>query len=323
MTARSLSFVVPVRNDAARLERCLRSIRRSAPADVQVEIVVADNGSTDRSVEVARSAGAVVLSLPDLRLGQIRNQAAAATTGSHIAFIDADHEIVPDWIPAALEALSNPNTGAVGAPYLPPSPATWVQRFYDRLRRHPAGQEQTEWLGSGNIAMPRKAFDEVGGFDITLETCEDVDLCRKLRARGYALLSDQRMKNVHYGDPRTLGQVFAGELWRGRDNVRVSLRAPVSGRTLCSAALPIANLAAVGLVCAGLVTRTTAGLAIAEIGGLGLLAMLALRASVMVRNESIREWPKAMAVAAAYEAGRALALIGRFGYGRRRRAALA
>src|SRR6185503_19375540 len=92
------------------------------------------------------------------------------------------------------------------------------------------------------------AFDEVGGLDSTLQTCEDVDLCRKLRGRGYTLLSDKRMKNVHHGDPRSLRQVFFGEMWRGRDNVRVSFRRPLSPRTLVSAALPVANLAALAVL---------------------------------------------------------------------------
>jgi glycosyltransferase involved in cell wall biosynthesis len=287
-----------------------------------IELVVADNGSTDESAAVARAAGATVVSLPGVRLGELRNRAVNAARGDVLAFVDADHEIGPDWVAAAVSVLSDEGVAAAGAPCRPPSPATWVQRLYDRLRRHPGGQEAVDWLGSGNMAVRRSAFEEVGGFDTSLETCEDVDLCRKLRARGYRLVADARMHNVHFGDPRTLRHVFFGEMWRGRDNVRVSLRAPRSARTLVSAAIPVFNLLALAIVVVGLLSGTAGGWTIAAAAALSVLVLMALRASLMLGGES-RDFPRAFAVAAAYELGRALALTARAGYGRRRRGAAA
>ena len=317
-----ISFVIPVRDDAVRLRACLRSIAVGTPTGTEVEVVVADNGSRDDSVRTALAAGAQVIVLPQARLGELRNRAAATAQGSILAFVDADHEIAPGWIGAAIEALSQDRVGAAGAPCHPPSPATWVQRWYDRLRRHPRAQEPTEWLGSGNMAVRREAFDEAGGFDTTLDTCEDVDLCRKLRAAGWRLLADERMRNVHHGDPRSLRQVFFGELWRGRDNVRVSLRRPTSGRTIASAAIPVANLTLAVVAVAGVLSLSRSGLIGAAIAGGLLLAEVAVRTTRMAGAASPIEWMKAFAVAFAYEAGRALAVIGRTGH-RRRRAATA
>jgi GT2 family glycosyltransferase len=323
MSEHVLSFVIPVRDDAARLARCLESIHAGTPPGTNVEIVVADNGSTDNSADVARQAGATVLDLPGMRLGELRNRAAQSSRGDVIAFVDADHEIGDLWIGSAFKWFDQPSIGAVGAPCHPPSPGTWVQRAYDRLRRHPRSPEPVSWLGSGNMAVRRAAFESVGGFDTKLETCEDVDLCRKLRAAGYEIFADRRMKNVHHGDPRTLGQVFFGELWRGRDNIRVSLRPPWSGRTLVSAALPVLNLLAFVAVIIGLITATPTGWWVAAVAGIYVVAAVCLRASVMTRRGGMTEWPAACAVAAAYEAGRACSITGRFGYRRRRREATA
>jgi glycosyltransferase involved in cell wall biosynthesis len=317
-----VSFIVPVRNDARRLEHCLQSVQTGRQTAAVIELVVADNGSTDESAAVARAAGATVVSLPGVRLGELRNRAVNAARGDVLAFVDADHEIGPDWVAAAVSVLADDGVAAVGAPCRPPSPATWVQRLYDRLRRHPGGQEAVDWLGSGNMAVRRPAFEAVGGFDTSLETCEDVDLCRKLRARGYRLVADARMDNVHYGDPRTLRHVFFGEMWRGRDNVRVSLRAPRSARTLVSAAIPVFNLLALVIVVIGLLSGTAGGWTIAAAAALAVLVLMGLRASLMLGGAS-RDFPRAFAVAAAYELGRALALTARAGYGRRRRGAAA
>src|SRR4029453_7387341 len=100
---------------------------------------------------------------PGVGLGALRNAAVAAAGGEVLAFVDADHEIGAEWIDAALETFANPKGGAVGAAGRPPTPGTWVQRTYDRLRRHGAGQREVDWLGPGNMAVRRKAFEVAGG----------------------------------------------------------------------------------------------------------------------------------------------------------------
>lgn len=318
MTRPSVSFVVPVLDDATRLEVCLSQIRRWTPPGVAVETIVVDNGSIDDSLRVAREAGARVLSLPHLRVGELRNRGAAVARGDILAFVDSDHEIGPAWIGSAVETLADKGVAAAGAPYRPPVPSSWVQRFYDKLRRHSEGRQPVAWLGSGNMAVRRLAFDEVGGFDTALEACEDVDLCRKLRARGYTLLADPRLRSVHYGDPATLAQVFLSELWRGRDNIRVSLRRPWSGRIVASAALPLVILLAATAGLVGLLSFSRPGLIVAGITFLVLAGAAVARALLMTRR--VRELPMALAVASAYEAGRALAFVGRFRHRRRRSA---
>lgn len=314
-----LSFVIPVKNDAERLARCLRSIRASSRPAGPVEIIVVDNGSTDHSVSTARTFGATVLSLPGSRLGALRNEGAAIAGSSVLAFVDADNEIGPGWVAAAIDAMSVPGVVGVGAPYHSPAGGTWVQQTYDSLRRHPRGQQPVDWLGSGNLLVRRAAFTAVGGFDPTLETCEDVDLCRKLRAAGHLLLSDDRLVNVHHGDPATLWHVFAGELWRGRDNLRVSFRQPRTWRIVTSAIIPALMLLALVVGVTGFVWGSTRGLQLGVAAMMLMLALPSVRAFSMVRQPSrIGDLPSAFVVACAYELGRALALAARAGYGSRR-----
>jgi hypothetical protein len=321
MTRPVVSFVIPVRNDAARLDRCLQSIAANDyPAD-RVQVIVADNGSTDGSAAVARTHGATVLSLPGIRLGELRNRAAAAGSGEILAFVDADHEIVDDWIGSAVDSLTDPAVAAAGAACIPPQPGTWVQRLYDRLRRHPAERQAVDWLGSGNMAVKRAAFDAAGGFDVSLETCEDVDLCRKLRARGFGIVADPRLLNTHFGDPPTLRHVFFGEMWRGRDNVRVSLRAPRSWRSLVSAAMPVAVLLAIVVIVAAPLTGTRAGVIVSAAAAAMVVLLIGARAARMTAGASLADLPGAFFVAGAYELGRALAMSGVSAYRRRRKEA--
>lgn len=304
-----VSVVIPVRNDARRLERCLASIRNAGYPLNRMEVLVADCGSTDDSASVGRAAGATVLPLPGLRVAEMRNRAAARSAGEILAFIDADHEICTGWLHSAVNSLHLAGVAAVGHPYDAPTPGTWVQARYDGLRNRQDGVHPVYWLGAGNLAVWRAAFRAVGGFDTTLETCEDVDLCQRLSHHGGTILSDSRMRSVHFGDPATLGALFRGELWRGRDNLRVSIRPPLSARNLASLAVPVAQLMLVGLTVAGVFAgdRRTILLAVT-----GIAVIVSVQSWRLHRNRAATtavELAQTVAVAAIYGLARAFALI--------------
>jgi GT2 family glycosyltransferase len=308
----TVSCVVPVRDDAVRLGRCLASIAQSGyPAD-HLEVVVVDNGSRDGSGRVALEAGARVLSLPGLRVSELRNRGAAAARGEVLAFIDADHEIDPAWIEQAVEDLGQPGVGAVGAPYLAPVRGTWVQRTFDTMRHRRSGCFETEWLASGNLALWRREFERLDGFDTGLETCEDYDLCQRLRSAGWRLLSDDRLRSVHHGDPATLAALFRAELWRGRDNLRAGLRGPLTLRGLPSLVIPVIELGWLLAGIGGLLLTDPSGLVLAASAPVGIGAFAALRAGLITARRpgaGAMGALQAFAVAYVYELARALALV--------------
>jgi GT2 family glycosyltransferase len=307
-----VTVVIPVLNDAAGLERCLASIQANDYPVNRLEIIVADNGSTDGSPEVAERMGATVVRVPRQSVASVRNQVAAQAAGRIIAFVDADHELSPNWLRSAVGALAQPGVAAAGAPYHPPQNATWVQRLYDAFRVHSAEPIETRWLGSGNLAIWKSSFEQIGGFDTTLTTCEDVDFCQRLRGHGGVLIADERMRSVHYGDPGTLKQLFNSELWRGRDNLVVSFRVPLTLRDMPSVAIPVVMLGCLGalpaaLMAAGFGVRLPLTLLTAV-----LLAAPAARAVSVARrlgDWSPRVLAQAFAVACTYDLARSLALV--------------
>ena len=309
----SVSFVIPVKDDALRLRRCLQSIRRNDVAGVDVDVVVVDNGSTDESKEVARAAGALVVDGPGRRVAALRNLGAKAARGDILAFVDADHEIGSQWIRTVVDCLGERRIGAAGAPCAAPPNGTWVQRWYDRMRSKQHGRHRVDWLGAGNMAVRRDAFERAGGFDASLDTCEDVDLCFRLKRAGYGIVSDDEIRNTHFGDPATLGAVFRGEMWRGRDNLRVTFRGPWTIRHLRSALVPIFDIAALAVIVSGLVAASTWGLSAAATAATAALFLSFLRAHMMLGGAPFRfrDAASAFAVAAAYDAGRAWALVAR------------
>jgi glycosyltransferase involved in cell wall biosynthesis len=307
-----ISFVIPVRNGAAHLSRCLSSITANLPSSDAAEIIVVNNGSSDDSAGIARRHGAHVVDRPGLRVGACRNAGVAASRGGILAFVDADHEISAGWVQACATAFEEKGAGAVGYPCRPPRDATWVQQMYDALRVKTADRRDVEWLGAGNLAVRRAVFAEVGGFDERLEACEDVQLCHAMRQAGYRIVSEPGMENVHYGDPRTLSDLFFGELWRGRDNLRVSLRGPLTIRSMPSVLLPVAGLGCLALLALGPLAWPWIGSRGVALGALGLITIATLKTLVIIargRLISPFAWVQGFVVAATYETGRALSLV--------------
>lgn len=313
-----VSFVIPVRDDAARLQRCLSSIVRNDYPRELIEIVVVDNESTDGSAEVARQFSAIVIKGAGRSVAALRNKGVRAALGSIIAFVDSDHEIDRCWIETAVDVLSAPDVAATGAPYLTQPGPNWVQQQYDGLRQRPIRREDTVWLGSGNFAVKRAAFDRLGGFDASLIACEDVDFCNRLIQAGWRIVAEPNLRSIHFGDPRTLRALFFGELWRGRDNLRVTLSGPRTFRHLRSAIVPVADLICLagGLLSllAGRPVLATALFALALIPA-GMKAWMMLQRQL---HRSAVIAAQAMAVAVVFDLARALALVARGSHRARR-----
>ena len=126
------------------------------------------------------------------------------------------------------------------------------------------------------------------------------------------LFNDDRLRSVHLGDPSTLRALFFGELWRGRDNLRVSLRGPYTLRSLPSIVIPLSNLALMACTLAGLLLGPFGGgwLALYGLAGMALLAAIRFgRMMTRIRNVRPRTLIRAFLVACVYEVSRALALV--------------
>lgn len=314
-----VSFIIPVRNDVLRLQRCLASIARNDYPRELIEIIVVDNESTDGSAAAARQYGAIVVKSSGDSVAALRNRGARAALGAIFAFADSDHEIDPHWIDTAVQVLSEPEVAATGAPYLTQPSANWVQQHYDGLRSRSHERKDVSWLGSGNLAVRRSAFERVGGFNTSLIACEDVDFCNRLTAAGFRIVADPRLRSIHFGDPNTLKALFFGELWRGRDNLAVTFSGPRTFRHLRSALIPIADL-----ICliASVIAIFTGHLVVALLCVSAALLPAAARAALILKHQrrNVVAAVQALAVAIVFDLARALALLAR-GTHRARRAA--
>lgn len=234
----TLSFVIPARNEERYIARTIESIRRFAPASCCIEIVVADNGSNDRTAELARAGGAEVLHREVGTVAALRNAGAARTSGAVLVFLDADVLLTPAWrahIDAVVDDLSRTPNLVTGSRCGVSAEPSWIERAWFR----PLLCERANYINSGHLITSRKLFDRIGGFDSQRETGEDSDFSQRARAAGAVIVNNPQLEVIHEGYPKTLPQFFRRERWHGRGNFK-SLTTVLSSRI---APLTIAFLA--------------------------------------------------------------------------------
>jgi len=92
-----LSVIIPAFNEAKSIGNCLQhlssALRANARSDLESEIIVVDNNSTDATAEIARNLGARVLFEPINQIARARNAGASVATGDFLLFVDADTHV--------------------------------------------------------------------------------------------------------------------------------------------------------------------------------------------------------------------------------------
>jgi len=219
-----ISVVIPNHNGAGYLENCLRSLQAQTYGNM--EIVVVDNASQDRSLEIARSAapGAILLR-EKLNLGFAGgvNAGIRASHGEWIAVLNNDTEVAADWLAECAQAIRNHPEAAFFA--------CKILDFADRGRLYSAGdcylrmglgyrrgQEQRDradlsreceiFAASGCAALYRKqALEDTGAFDERFFAyLEDVDLGLRLQTAGNRGYYVPNAKVYHHGAATSGGE---------------------------------------------------------------------------------------------------------------------
>lgn len=118
----TVSVVIPVRDDARNLDRCLHAL--AAQTVAASEVIVVDNGSSDDSVAVARAHGAAVLHEATIGIPAASTRGLDAAQSEVIARIDADSQLPSLWIEHLTEVFSDPTVDAAsGRGWFPSLPA--------------------------------------------------------------------------------------------------------------------------------------------------------------------------------------------------------
>jgi Glycosyl transferase family 2 len=258
--APEFSIVVPVYNARRYLRDSLGALEAIMASERDLELIVADNGSTDGSrewVESEYGGRARILQVPGT-IGAVRNAGARMAGGKYLVFLDADCVVGPDYLQRARDVFRQvPQAAATGAMYaLPPHPH-WIEKTWQELHRR-TGDGWVNYLNSGNLIVRRDAFQAVGGFDEQLTTGEDSELGQRLNEAGYPIYEAHLVRAAHLGNPKSLGHFFRKQAWHAEGMFGTARRQPLDKPlllTLLHLALHLAGLLGLVLLPAGAAWR--------------------------------------------------------------------
>ncbi|MEO0548769.1 MAG: glycosyltransferase [Pseudomonadota bacterium] len=189
----ALSIIIPTLNEESALLHTLKCLSALSPAPL--EILVADAGSTDSTVSIAKDAGIRVLKdLPTGRAGQM-NAGAAAAVGDQLCFLHADTNVPEDFAALADGVLHDEATALAGFISVMRGPDgvrrvttahNFLKTWYAPLLFRPLSFFRGCRLLFGDQVMicRRADFEAVGGFDPGQTIMEEADLCLRMVREG-------------------------------------------------------------------------------------------------------------------------------------------
>ena len=212
-----ISIVVPAHNEEKFLGATLARIDAATRTlGIPFEVIVVDDGSTDRTAEIARAHGCHVVPGGVHQIAAARNIGARAARGNLLVFVDADTIVPAATLQAAVAAMREGAVGGgAGAIYDPATPA-WAQRA---LRVTVWFMRTVGWAAGCFLFARRDAFARAGGFDERYFASEEIHLSRALKRFGrFVILREMVVtsgRKAHtYSGWRTLWLVLR-LLWPG------------------------------------------------------------------------------------------------------------
>ncbi|MDR9395166.1 MAG: TIGR04283 family arsenosugar biosynthesis glycosyltransferase [Roseovarius sp.] len=172
-----LSVIMPTLNAESGLRDSLPALAEGLEAGLIRELVISDGGSDDATLAVADAAGAVLVTGPPSRGGQLRRGAAAAQ-GDWLLFLHADTVLPPGWTEAVRGQVATGRAACFRLRFDSPGLMPRLVAGWANLRTRLFGLP----YGDQALLLPRALHDAVGGHpDIPL--MEDVAMARALRGR--------------------------------------------------------------------------------------------------------------------------------------------
>jgi len=200
-----LSVVLIARNQAEMIGRLIDSVLAETAAIGAAEVVLVDSASEDATLDVAARYPIKILRLPHgqrLTAAAGRSVGFEATAGESVLFLDGDMELLPGWLPRAMDVLaSSPRIGAVtGYIVNVTSEFEAAEESPDSEGHCGGGVVELACRSVGGMGLYRRiALERAGSFNPSLYSDEEPELCLRLRRAGFHLVRIELPAVRHFG----------------------------------------------------------------------------------------------------------------------------
>lgn len=221
-----ISVIIPTYNEEKTISDCIKSLVKQDYKEL--EIIVVDDGSVDKTIEVLRNLQLTINNLQILKQqhkgpGAARNFGAKKATGEILVFVDADMTFEPDFMEKLIKPIIASKTKGTFSKeeYVSNWDNVWakcwnINEGWIPERRHPKNYPDKQKVFR---AILKSEFNKVGGFDSQKGYIDDWTLAKKL---GYEAVAAPRAKFYHC-NPDSLTEVFKQARWIGKRPYKLGL----------------------------------------------------------------------------------------------------
>ncbi|MHB1646945.1 MAG: glycosyltransferase [bacterium] len=214
----TVSIIIPVYNQCDYTYMCLKSIlENTKDNNIPYEIIIADDNSSDETVNIEKYAKNVKIIRNKNNLGFLKNcnNAAKYASGKYILFLNNDTEVQRNWLSNLLQLMeSDKSIGLAGPKFIYPNGVlleaggiiwndaeSWHFGEYDNPNRAEYNYiKEADYISGACIMIKKELFENIGGFDEIYAPAyyEDSDLAFEVRKRGYKVVYQPESVVVHY-----------------------------------------------------------------------------------------------------------------------------
>ena len=215
-----VSIIIPTKDNAKLLQTCIEAIEAKSSYKNYEIIIVNNNSKKEEAKKYLNTLKHKVLSYPQsFNFSSINNLAVKNAKGEHIIFLNDDTKVISkDWIERMLEHSVKPTVGAVGALLLYPNDTIQhagvligvggiAIHAFEGLPKDDQGYKglahqihECSAVTGACLMIKKSLFEQVGGFDEHLAySFNDVDICLRLREKGYAIIYTPHAVLYHHG----------------------------------------------------------------------------------------------------------------------------
>ncbi|MDH4366663.1 MAG: glycosyltransferase [Dehalococcoidia bacterium] len=212
-----VSIIVPTYNSERTLGRCLDSIRNQTYKNI--ELIVVDNGSTDRTVEIAHHHGAEVHVLTGEERSKQTNYGVKMARGKYVYQVGSDFVLDPTIVEEATRKCEDEGYDGVSM-FCACDPTI---SFWAKVRKLEKDCYKDELMYTGARFLRKDVFEAIGGFRENLVAAEDYDLYNRLNKAGYRI-GKIKSQELHIGEPKKLTDIIRKQYYYGL-TIRAFLRA--------------------------------------------------------------------------------------------------
>lgn len=206
-----ISIVIPARNEEKYLLITLPEILKQAVSlDKTFELIVVDNESSDKTVAVALSLGARVVSVSGT-VGAVRCAGVNAAAGKKIVFIDADCLPSENWLFNGLEQLNESEESIVGCQTRRPDKSHWLVRCW--ALSHKEDDSPVSHLPGASLFFMKAIINVIGNFNPELSSSEDLDFTLRASNAGFRVYKAKSVIVSHLGWPDTISGFLRRQRW--------------------------------------------------------------------------------------------------------------